>query len=37
MGLRNLFRSLFGGLPNPKHAAWDDLIDIAALAVPEVC
>ena len=36
MGLRNLFRSLFGGLPNPKHAAWDDLIDIAALAVPEV-
>jgi hypothetical protein len=39
-GLMGLFRfldSLFRGPPTePKHAAWDDPVDIAALVVPEV-
>jgi hypothetical protein len=37
MGLGKFVRSLFGGSTGtPKHAAWDDPVDIAALAVPEV-
>jgi hypothetical protein len=36
MGLLSFLRSLVGGSPNPKHAAWDDPIDIAALTTPEV-
>jgi hypothetical protein len=37
MGFLSIFRSLFGGSPtDPKHAAWEDPVDIAALAVPEV-
>src|SRR5882762_10261773 len=37
MGLFSFLGSLFGGsTAKPKHAAWDDPVDIAALAVPEV-
>src|SRR5262249_10286630 len=37
MGLGKFVRSWFGGSTGtPKHAAWDDPVDIAALAVPEV-
>lgn len=37
MGLLNFVRSLFGGSPSsPKHGAWDDPVDIAALTLPEV-
>ncbi|MHB1426737.1 MAG: hypothetical protein ACYC3I_26570 [Gemmataceae bacterium] len=37
MGLFNYLGSLFGGSPtNPKHAAWDNPVDIAALALLEV-
>jgi len=37
MGFFERFRSWFGGTATvPKHAAWDDPVDIAALTIPEI-
>jgi hypothetical protein len=37
MGLFAALHSLFGGsAAAPKHAAWDDPVDIAALTLPEI-
>ncbi len=37
MGFFKRFRYLFGGTATvPKHAAWDDPVDIAALTLPEI-
>jgi hypothetical protein len=37
MGFLDHFRSLLGGTSAaPKHAAWDDPMDIAALTLPEI-